>query len=529
MIETKAEGGYVVAPPTDGYSYLNGDLFYIPEILTEERDILISICKSFDQIQNLESSSKNYIVKNDNTPWREYNEKSDINILLSNHGWIEVKKRGDKTFWKRPGETDTAYSGNYHHGYKTLRIFTSSSVFDTEHSYSPVEVFALLELGMDHNNIDWSVLAKKLIDSGYGSGYSNNKNKAEIITLPEQVNKPKEITEDYIKRLELFRIKSNSIIDQPTPVITIQKQIISTDSALTVIAGQAKSAKTSVGNAIITGACLNEHNNEFDLLGINVEPNKNNKLVLHIDTEQTSHNQLKFIKTLIKRGRLNSDPDFFHSYNLRSLSVKDRLEAVKDILKIYANQYNGVYVIFIDGIADFVNSVNDETESNNIIHEFELLAIEYKCPLITILHYNPGSDIKGRGHIGSQLERKCESFLSISKKGDISTIEGKLLRNGGLFHPIEFSYNSVAEMHTLIGIKDPSLERIEINRERFEMAKTFLKSGPKSRAALVIDFMNAEGIQTRSAQSRVSQLLKDLIIEYNDKKTQLSLCATVQK
>lgn len=354
--------------------------------------------------------------------------------------------------------------------------------------------------------------------------YSSKKNISHSVTSDTAT-----VTPDQVKTsIDLLRVTSALQIAEPIRVASIQNQTILSDGYLSVLGGQAKSAKTGTLNAIVAGALLQKVNSEVDTLGIDIKPNTEGKMVLHIDSEQTLYNQQRFVRSAVKRANIDTEPDFFYSYNLRSLSVREKLETLKAILKVYSELHGGVYLILIDGIADFVNSVNDEVESNAIIHEFELLAIKYDCPVLTVLHYNPGSDNKGRGHIGSQIERKCESFLSVSRKGDISTLESKMMRNGKDFHPIEFSYNESEGMHTLIGIKDPTEERNQKSRAKFELIKTFLKNGGKRRIDLVHDFMEAEGIKDRSAQTRIMELINDGIIEYNESKTLLSLSATVQ-
>lgn len=49
ILETRGEGGYVVAPPTPDYTIIQGGYESIPDITLEERDTLLSICRSLDQ------------------------------------------------------------------------------------------------------------------------------------------------------------------------------------------------------------------------------------------------------------------------------------------------------------------------------------------------------------------------------------------------------------------------------------------------------------------------------------------------
>jgi len=52
LIETRGEGGQVVAPPSPGYKYIQGEPSIIPTITPEEREILFSIAKSFNELHS---------------------------------------------------------------------------------------------------------------------------------------------------------------------------------------------------------------------------------------------------------------------------------------------------------------------------------------------------------------------------------------------------------------------------------------------------------------------------------------------
>jgi hypothetical protein len=75
----------------------------------------------------------------------------------------------------------------------------------------------------------------------------------------------------------------------------------------------------------------------------------------------------------------------------------------------------------LDGGADFVADVNDAAESNAFVATRHDLAIKHDCPIVGVVHFNPGSE-KSRGHLGSQLERKAETNLALEKDADESTV-----------------------------------------------------------------------------------------------------------
>lgn len=163
LIESRGESGYVIAPPTDGYKRLN-ETFEIPIISIDEREHILSVCRSFNQVIEEYKDYKN-IERNGyaTTPWEDYNNRGDVIALLEKYGWKTVDKRGERIMLKRPGNTDAKSSGDYHTGLNLFKVFTTSSNFEPGKGYKPFAVYSFLE----HNG-DFSKAAKELIKLGYG-------------------------------------------------------------------------------------------------------------------------------------------------------------------------------------------------------------------------------------------------------------------------------------------------------------------------------------------------------------------------
>ena len=177
LIETRGEGGYVVAPPTPKYTYIQGEPGNIPTITPEEREILFSIAKSFNELEEVKpivNTSSNTYSSTGLNPFEDYNQRGDTVAFLESKGWKVVKTSGERIFLKRPGESKTKYSGNYHTGLKVLRVFSSSTDFTPEKGYNPSQVFSLLECNGDNK-----IAYRKLLELNYGEPY---KKTAEIKT-----------------------------------------------------------------------------------------------------------------------------------------------------------------------------------------------------------------------------------------------------------------------------------------------------------------------------------------------------------
>jgi hypothetical protein len=161
LIETRGEGGYVIAPPTDGYERQND--FNIPVLTIDERDHLLSVCRSFNEIIETVQTVREYQSGYSKTPWQDFNERGDIVPLLVKHGWQVVNETSERVVFKRPGQTESKSSGDYHKDLKLFKVFTTSSQFEPGKGYNNYAVYAMLE----HKN-DFSKAAKELIKDGYG-------------------------------------------------------------------------------------------------------------------------------------------------------------------------------------------------------------------------------------------------------------------------------------------------------------------------------------------------------------------------
>ena len=186
LVETRGEGGYVIAPPTPGYKYIQGDTDTIPTINPEDRDILFSIAKSFNELEEIKpkvniTPSATY-SSSGLKPWEDYNQRGDVLALLESKGWRVLNQTGQRINILRPGDTDSKTSGNYHTGLKLLRVFSSSTEFNPDKAYSPAQVFSLLEC-----NEDSKLTYRRLLELGYGEPYKGD-------TI-----RPTQVKTDYIK------------------------------------------------------------------------------------------------------------------------------------------------------------------------------------------------------------------------------------------------------------------------------------------------------------------------------------------
>ena len=151
-------------------------------------------------------------------------------------------------------------------------------------------------------------------------------------------------------------------------------------------------------------------NPECDFTG-KMKSFRGNKELIHFDTEQGDwHSQGVFNR--VKRMNEGVDLDFYHTFALRKIGYKSRIQFIRYYLQDLVDDGKEIGLVIIDGVADLVSDVNNLEESNNIVQEIMTLTTVFNCHIVTVIHSNWGSD-KPTGHLGSLLEKKTESQIKL--------------------------------------------------------------------------------------------------------------------
>ena len=83
-------------------------------------------------------------------------------------------------------------------------------------------------------------------------------------------------------------------------------------------------------------------------------------------------------------------------------------------------------MVMLDGIVEFVDSFNDETESKQLIKKLLKLSDQHNCAIVCVLHTNKADeDHNMRGHLGTMLAQKSSTVLECTKEKGSSVITVK--------------------------------------------------------------------------------------------------------
>lgn len=205
---------------------------------------------------------------------------------------------------------------------------------------------------------------------------------------------------------------------QLRPIYTLAGHPVSTPGNITSINSAIKTGKSAVIGAMAGAAMAGATDRDF--LGFH-SSNPRNLALLHFDSEQSPDDHWHQVTRALKRAGLSAPPPWFYSYCLTGLGYSRAWQCVIAATRAAADKHGGIHSALIDGVADLVADVNDAGESNSFVAELHDMGIHYDCPIVGVIHFNPGGE-KTRGHLGSQLERKAETNLRLDKQDEVTTI-----------------------------------------------------------------------------------------------------------
>lgn len=163
FLETRGEGGYILAPPSMDYAIVQDNP--IPNLTWEERSSLIALCHTYTEIIKPPVPAKPSRTQEDQystNPFEDYNLNGDLLTLLEENDWQLLSENADRYMFTRPGK-DQGVSATWHKENRCFYVFTSSTEFEPGRGYNPSTVMAMLLFKNDK-----SQTYKHLTHNGFG-------------------------------------------------------------------------------------------------------------------------------------------------------------------------------------------------------------------------------------------------------------------------------------------------------------------------------------------------------------------------
>ena len=199
--------------------------------------------------------------------------------------------------------------------------------------------------------------------------------------------------------------------------------------------------------------------------------------MLYFDTEQSPDDFWYAVNRAKRRAQVEVVPEWLHAYTVADLPAQLARKALMIAMADAYELHGGLHAVIIDGIADLILDVNNAEECNGIVAELHSLAIRYDCPIITVIHKNPGSE-KVRGHLGSQLERKAETNLSLDKEDGVTVVWSAKQRRSPISKKDgpRFAWNDELKMHVTVEQSETNTMGQKLN-DYLQLAEAVLKPG----------------------------------------------------
>ena len=200
--------------------------------------------------------------------------------------------------------------------------------------------------------------------------------------------------------------------------------------------------------SLMTSIYLGTKNN----FGGNIQGHRGDKNVIHIDTEQGKWHAQRVFKRILDMN--DSDySEFYHTFGLRALGHKTRIEFIEYCLE---HKVNNTGLLIIDGIADLVSDVNNIEESNACVQKIMEWSAKYNIHIMCVIHSNFGSD-KPTGHLGSFLEKKTETQIQLEANTvNKEWVTVKCRRSRGYsFETFSFKVNEIGLPEIIGDLYDP--------------------------------------------------------------------------
>ncbi len=325
---------------------------------------------------------------------------------------------------------------------------------------------------------------------------------------------------DLMQRLALRIYSPQSKPAKPVSRFWVANTLICTPGNLTTISAQPKAGKSAAIGAMMASTFAGSG---ADCLGF-VSENSDGFAVVHIDTEQCLFDHWEGIHRVTRRAKVAAAPSWLRSYCLTGFSAADVRASIRILLAQAAKQCGGIHSVFIDGIADAVPDVNDAEATSSLITELHALAIEFDCPILNIIHVNPSSETKTRGHLGSQLERKSETNLRLKYDDGVSVIFADKNRRAPIPEDSGpcFQWNDGAGMH--VSVANPSEAKAEAKSDaklaamRRDAETVFAKAGKSALAhkEMVELLAVAFSLKPSGARRRIENWLSSLVVTKQD-------------
>lgn len=247
------------------------------------------------------------------------------------------------------------------------------------------------------------------------------------------------------------------VLDMTTPVplplcrLRIEGKGLITADDITTITGHAKNGKSqflTIAAAVMLSGRPFGHMERGD-----IETNR----ILFVDTEQSESTFYQNMCRLYDiAGWQPNTPAASHGLYplpISRLSGKEKLELIDASIELFKPD-----VVIIDGLRDLIDDFNDNTQCQYVMTWVNTLIKEHpNISILPVLHQNP-KDTKIRGTLGTELEHKSYTVVSVKQEETYFKMECPLQRGVPVpefyFHFVGSSLQPIQHPSFVVSVED---------------------------------------------------------------------------
>jgi hypothetical protein len=154
--------------------------------------------------------------------------------------------------------------------------------------------------------------------------------------------------------------------------------------------------------------------------------------VLYVDTERNIKEQFPYAIQKIKEKsgyEIQEQPPNFDYISLIDVPRKERFDTLEEYLELTREKYkNSQLFIVMDVITDCIENFNDPKESMKLVDLLNETINNYDVTFLCVIHENPSSGDKARGHLGTEIINKASQVMQIGFEKDSKNNDTELIR-----------------------------------------------------------------------------------------------------
>ncbi len=213
------------------------------------------------------------------------------------------------------------------------------------------------------------------------------------------------------------------------PILWQKENPVFFPKTINVIQGKAGVHKSRLAETVCA-ALLKTPESDKDLLDF-----KRNILtryaVCYVDTERNLSDQLPYSlqQIQLKAGYpIEDHPYGFDYISLLEFAREERFEMLNMYLDYIRQKFPMHLFIILDVITDCVFNFNDTKDSMKLIDMMNQTINRFDVTFLCLIHENPGSTDKARGHLGTEILNKASTVIQIGFEKDSENHNTNLIK-----------------------------------------------------------------------------------------------------